>query len=88
MWIWRGALHCFALMQGEGLSPDVFTFVSTLMAIGIVDAGKEGREIHARIVRNHSLGTSNVIDTALVDMYAKCGFLSRAEEVFNEIPDA
>ena len=29
---------------------------------------------------------NHVVGNALVDMYAKCGFLTRAQEVFNDIP--
>ena len=75
------AFHCFAEMQREGLSPDRTTFLCILKACGTTKAIAKGKEIHYAIVKRGMLEKSTMLFTALVDMYAKCGVLSKAKEV-------
>jgi pentatricopeptide repeat protein len=44
-----------------------------------------GEEIHAEITKQGLLAKSVVLGTALVDMYAKCGAVSKAREVFDKL---
>ena len=73
-------------MQQEGINPDVVTFISILKGLGSIGASEMGRQIHAEIVNRRFLEGNSVLGTALVDMYAKCGLLPRAEQVFEELP--
>jgi pentatricopeptide repeat protein len=79
------ALHRFLQMQREGFDPDGITLTSVLKACGSTWAIETGKQIHDDIVRRGFLEQDFMLGTALVDMYAKCGMLDRAEEVFNKL---
>ncbi|KAG9439483.1 hypothetical protein H6P81_019648 [Aristolochia fimbriata] len=78
------ALQLFDGLQGSGLKPDVVTLVSVLKASANLGALDQGRHIHFYIEENKHLKEVNVIlGTALVDMYAKCGCIKEALDVFH-----
>jgi pentatricopeptide repeat protein len=81
------ALDCFGQMQGQGISPDVVTLVCVLKACGSSRAVEKGVEIHAELARKELVISNAVVGSALVDMYAKCGELSLARDVFEGLPD-
>lgn len=81
----KEALYCFEQMQEEGLSPDAMTFASCLKACGSIDAIGKGREMHLLITKE-GLEDGQFIGSALVSMYAKCGALFEAQEVFLKLP--
>eukprot|EP00250_Pteridium_aquilinum_P018842 c24218_g11_i1 orf=1-1419(-) len=76
------ALSCLKEMQVKGVSPNAITFVYGLKASGSLGAIDVGREIHVEVVRKGLLEKDNVVGNAIVNMYAKCGFLVKAQEVF------
>lgn len=78
------ALKCFEEMQRDGFSPDNITFTCILKACGSMGASEKGRDFHTHLVRERLLEKDYVLANALVDMYAKCGVLDRAQEVFDE----
>ncbi|KAH7292482.1 hypothetical protein KP509_29G070800 [Ceratopteris richardii] len=81
----ESALRCYKQMQFEGFSPDAVTFVCTLNACGSMKDSEKGEEIHAQVIKDSLLG--NVfVGNALLDMYAKCGLLTKAQRVFDELP--
>ena len=81
------AIHSFERMHCEGLSPNVITFVSILKACGDTGMIHKGEEVHTKIVCIDGLLEKDVLlGTALVDMYAKCGSLMKAQEVFDMLP--
>ena len=80
------SLDCFRKMQHEGIYPNVITFVCLLNACGSIGAINKGREIHDQIIDEGLLGKTIVLGNALVDMYAKCGALEKAQKVFDELP--
>jgi pentatricopeptide repeat protein len=75
------ALNCFEQMQTDGLPPNEVTFSCILKACGSIGAIDKGLRIHDAIVDSGFLQKSIVLATALVDMYAKCGMLARAQQV-------
>ncbi|KAH7307843.1 hypothetical protein KP509_22G079900 [Ceratopteris richardii] len=77
------AMEYFEQMRAEGISPNVVTFTSMLKACAAVGAIAKGEKIHDEISKEGLLGSSILLDTALVDMYAKCGVVSRAHKVLN-----
>ncbi|KAH7427119.1 hypothetical protein KP509_10G031200 [Ceratopteris richardii] len=79
------ALWCFERLQLQGLYPDAVTFVCSLKAAGCIGALDRGQEIHVEAERQGLLECNNVLGNALVDMYAKCGMLSMAQEVFSKL---
>ena len=75
-------LNCFEQMQFEGASPNLVTFLSCLKACSSIGAISQGEKIYSEIARVGLCETNHSIGNALVDMYAKCGLLPQAEEVF------
>lgn len=82
----KKALECFEQMQDGSISPDAITYVCGLKACGSINVPEKGQELHADIVRNGILPSNLFVGSALIDMYAKCDLLVKAQEVFNELP--
>eukprot|EP01018_Ginkgo_biloba_P000960 Gb_16410 [translate_table: standard] len=80
------AMNLFHQMQQMGVKPDHVTFSSILSACASVAAPEQGRQVHAHIIK--SVLVSNVfVGSALVHMYAKCGNIDDAQEIFNRMPE-
>jgi pentatricopeptide repeat protein len=79
------ALKCFDRMQLAGMPPNLVTFVCCLKACARIGASDRGAEIHA-MVETRGLLAKNPIGNTLVDMYAKCGLLGKAQQVFEKLP--
>ena len=77
------ALQCFERMHCETAMPNVVTLVCMLKASGSIGAINRGREIHSKIINGQLQGV--LVGNALVDMYAKCGIVEKAQTEFNEI---
>ena len=46
----------------------------------------KGTKIHSAIINRHGLLHKDIcIGSALVNVYARCGYLSKAQEVFDEL---
>ncbi|KAK9162235.1 hypothetical protein Syun_003137 [Stephania yunnanensis] len=76
------ALELFSQMETNGIEPDAVTLASVLPACGDLSALTLGRQIHEYVVRK-KLCPNLILENALVDMYAKCGCLRAAREVFD-----
>ncbi|KAH6559526.1 hypothetical protein KP509_1Z005100 [Ceratopteris richardii] len=81
------ALDCFQKMQLLGITPNAVTLVSGLKACGCICAIDKGREMHAEIERQGLMEGCEVLGNALISMYAKCGLVAFAKQVFDELPD-
>ncbi|CAN1135513.1 Pentatricopeptide repeat-containing protein At2g44880 [Linum perenne] len=80
------AVGLFRVMQcNTSLEPDKVTVVSILPAIADLGAVELGRWIHHYIQRK-KLDRSTKVCTSLVDMYAKCGEITKARKVFDQMP--
>ncbi|XP_057862804.2 pentatricopeptide repeat-containing protein At2g13600 [Cryptomeria japonica] len=79
------ALETFKQMRLAGVKPDSTTFASVLSACAKIKALEQGMDIHQRIIENGLL-SDVVVGNALIDMYAKCGRIQKAHELFDEIP--
>eukprot|EP01018_Ginkgo_biloba_P009794 Gb_07756 [translate_table: standard] len=78
------ALKVFYQMQLTGVKPNCSTFASVLPACANGAAIQQGKELHEDIIRSGYL--SNVfVSSALVDMYAKCGSIGNARQVFDNM---
>ncbi|KAI5080121.1 hypothetical protein GOP47_0005600 [Adiantum capillus-veneris] len=80
------ALGCFQRMQRDGLTPDAITYACTLKACGLMQDIDMGEKIHDEIVNQRLLEKNVVLGSALVDMFAKCGVLLKAQKVFDDLP--
>ncbi|KAH7447653.1 hypothetical protein KP509_01G115200 [Ceratopteris richardii] len=80
------ALHCFEQMQADGLSPNGVTFTCALKACSSIRNLRKGQEIHDQLVRACLLGEHLAATNALICMYAKCGAIQKARDVFDTMP--
>ncbi|KAK6144032.1 hypothetical protein DH2020_020852 [Rehmannia glutinosa] len=81
----KEALSLFHEMQAMKIDPDEVTMVSCLSACSQLGALDVGIWIH-RYIEKHNIFLNVVLGTALIDMYAKCGNITKALQVFHEIP--
>ncbi|XXG74529.1 hypothetical protein AAC387_Pa07g3228 [Persea americana] len=80
------ALKLFNEMMVGGMKPDVVILVSVLKGCAQLGALDQGRWIHIYVEKNRMGWERNVmLSTALIDMYAKCGCIDHALEVFNGV---
>lgn len=77
-------LDLFAKMQKDGLRPNVHIYSSALKACGSLASLKQGIDVHEQI-RKSGLEICIFLGSSLIDMYAKCGNLEAAREVFEEL---
>ncbi|XP_010262425.1 PREDICTED: putative pentatricopeptide repeat-containing protein At5g40405 [Nelumbo nucifera] len=77
----KEALDLFHLMQMDGAKVNEATMVSVLSACTHLGALDQGKWAHAYIERN-KLQMTVTLGTALIDMYSKCGNMSKAMDVF------
>ncbi|PWA35292.1 Pentatricopeptide repeat-containing protein [Artemisia annua] len=65
--------------------PNSITLMTVLPGCAALSALAKGKEIHAYAIRN-LLATDVAVGSALTDMYAKCGCLTLARNVFDSMP--
>ncbi|KAE8658458.1 calcium-transporting ATPase 4, plasma membrane-type isoform 1 [Hibiscus syriacus] len=75
------AVKLFRLMNRAGIKPDSLTITSVLPACARVPGHKQGKELHAYLLRN-GLDMNLIVQNALMDMYVKSGFIELASNVF------
>ncbi|MCO5599476.1 hypothetical protein L7F22_053580 [Adiantum nelumboides] len=76
------ALRMHECMLKDGLEPDAYTFLSLFKACGTISDLETGRKLHdAARIKGFTL--EMIVLTALLSMYAKCGALEEAEDVFS-----
>ncbi|CAN6439506.1 unnamed protein product [Victoria cruziana] len=80
------ALDMFERMVVSGVEPDEVTMVTLLTACAQAGNLETGRRLHSWIIES-KLKLGVVLQTALVDMYAKCGCLKISRQVFDEMPE-
>ncbi|XP_057842699.2 pentatricopeptide repeat-containing protein At2g13600 isoform X2 [Cryptomeria japonica] len=78
------ALTMFHRMQPTGVWPDQFTYPSILKVCAEIRDLEQGMDFHQSILERGFL-SDDVVANALVDMYAKCGNIYKAREVFEKI---
>jgi pentatricopeptide repeat protein len=81
------AEECYRQMQRDGVPPDAVTLACMLKVYGYMGRIKDGKEIHDESRRRGLVDGSVVLASALVDMYAKCGAVEKAQEIFDELVD-
>ncbi|KAK5775106.1 hypothetical protein PVK06_042973 [Gossypium arboreum] len=81
--MYKEALNLFQEMQIEGVQPDKVALASTLSACSYLGALDQGRWIHAYIDKI-GIVIDPILGCALTDMYAKCGDMEEALEVFKK----
>ncbi|KAH7296208.1 hypothetical protein KP509_26G013500 [Ceratopteris richardii] len=80
------AICFFELMQQNNIVPDAVSYSCALRACGTIGAAEKGLKLHQEVQKRRLLASNLVLGNALVDMYAKCGLLLKAKEVFCKLP--
>ncbi|KAH7447447.1 hypothetical protein KP509_01G107500 [Ceratopteris richardii] len=79
------AIELFGRSQVEGFTPNTFILSCVLKACGISKDIIAGSLVHLMVISN-SLEVDIAVGNALIDMYAKCGSILEAREVFDKLP--
>ncbi|OMP09144.1 hypothetical protein COLO4_05756 [Corchorus olitorius] len=80
---YKEALELFQRMLRSNIEPSDVTLLSILPACANLGALDIGKWIHAYIDKNFQNSTNISLWTSLIDMYAKCGAIEAAQQVFN-----
>ncbi|GER37264.1 pentatricopeptide repeat-containing family protein [Striga asiatica] len=83
---YREAVNLFTESLQTGSKPDSYTLVRALSACAQQGDLNSGRWIH-NCVAEMGMGSNVFVNTALVDMYSKCGDMVRARTLFDEMPE-
>ncbi|WCJ33479.1 Pentatricopeptide repeat (PPR) superfamily protein [Euphorbia peplus] len=75
------ALSMFREMQEEGIEPDEVSLVSAVSACAVAGALDIGSWVHA-YVKKKMVSVDLELNTSLINMYAKCGCIEKAREIF------
>ncbi|XP_061376273.1 pentatricopeptide repeat-containing protein At1g08070, chloroplastic-like [Gastrolobium bilobum] len=78
-------LDLFREMLSLGVRPDAPAIVSVLSAIANLGFVEEGKWLHTYIYNNKIERSCSFIGSALINMYAKCGQIDNAYNVFRSI---
>eukprot|EP01018_Ginkgo_biloba_P021054 Gb_39558 [translate_table: standard] len=77
-------LNLFLEMQQTGIMLDQFTFASVLGACANLAALEHGKKVHTHLIKT-GYETDVCVGNTLVDMYAKCGSMVDALQVFHKM---
>ncbi|KAL5547133.1 hypothetical protein UlMin_006820 [Ulmus minor] len=80
------ALDLFIQLQVEGQKPDSITIVTVIPAIADIKSLRIGKSIHGYVVRAGFESLVN-IETALIDMYSKCGSVGTSRLIFDRMTE-
>ncbi|KAE7998841.1 hypothetical protein FH972_003343 [Carpinus fangiana] len=80
---YKEALALFRLMLRSNIEPNDVTLLGVLPACASLGALDLGKWIHAYVDKNFQNITNSSLWTSLIDMYAKCGNIEAAEQVFD-----
>ncbi|KAH9318561.1 hypothetical protein KI387_020330 [Taxus chinensis] len=78
------ALTLFHQMQQTDLQPNQFAYSSVLSACAKLAALEQGMEIHKQVISS-GCATDVFLDCALIELYAKCGRVEKAHQLFEKM---
>ncbi|KAG8369257.1 hypothetical protein BUALT_Bualt15G0132700 [Buddleja alternifolia] len=78
------AVTCYLSMSRAPCNPDALTFSFFLKACARALAGTEAFQMHARVLKS-GCDADVLLQTTLLDAYAKCGDLDNARKLFDEM---
>ncbi|KAE8662172.1 Pentatricopeptide repeat-containing protein [Hibiscus syriacus] len=82
----EGAFELFHEIADAGVEVNAFTFTSLLSGASNIGAIGKGEQIHARLLKS-GFQSNQCVCNALISMYARCGHIEAAFQVFNEMGD-
>ncbi|GLT68319.1 hypothetical protein SLA2020_405650 [Shorea laevis] len=80
-----GAIRLFHEMVMAGVKPDRVAITSILHAFACSGSLENGKELHKYIIESN-MESDLSVSNALMDMYAKCGSMGDANDVFRRMP--
>ncbi|KAK7264958.1 hypothetical protein RJT34_32572 [Clitoria ternatea] len=83
--LYEEALALFELMLRSNVTPNDVTFLGILPVCACLGALDLGKWVHAYIDKNLKSTNNASLWTSLIDMYAKCGCIEVAEQVFGSM---
>ncbi|CAN4105345.1 unnamed protein product [Withania somnifera] len=78
------ALELFREMQMEGIKPNEVTIVCVLSACAQLGALELGKWVHS-YVEKHKIEVNQIVGSALVNMYSRCGDIDEAASLFEDL---
>uniref|UniRef100_A0A2P2NYA9 DYW domain-containing protein n=1 Tax=Rhizophora mucronata TaxID=61149 RepID=A0A2P2NYA9_RHIMU len=78
------AIKLFHEMRIEGVHPDQVVVASILIACAELTVIEFGKQVHTILLKS-GLDSSLSVNNSLVTMYAKCGIIADAKQVFNSM---
>ncbi|KAF7040792.1 hypothetical protein CFC21_050671 [Triticum aestivum] len=75
------AVKLFTQLRLSGLTPSEFTFVALVTVASTLASMSHGQQFHAQIIKEGADSDPHV-SNALIDMYAKCGFIEEGRRLF------
>ncbi|KAK1412660.1 hypothetical protein QVD17_34086 [Tagetes erecta] len=79
------AIDVFKLMQRENIEGDRVAILGLIQACANVEDTKLGLSVHGYTIRKHLIADDFVLQTSLIDMYAKTGNMELANKVFKSM---
>ncbi|MCL7040481.1 hypothetical protein MKW94_016504 [Papaver nudicaule] len=76
------ALDAFRRMKLEGIKPNSITIVCLLSACSLAGSLSLGKWVHLYSDSQGLVGSNQIVKSALVNMYSKCGDIKSAQQVF------
>ncbi|CAN6442862.1 unnamed protein product [Victoria cruziana] len=73
-------------MLDKGVEENEYTFATILKSFSSLSSLRQGRQVHARIVKS-GFGSDLLVQNALIDAYSKCGSIIDAQIVFVSMRD-
>lgn len=80
------ALHLFNHMRSLCLLPDSIILLAAIRACSVLASSHQARILHGVIIRC-SPESELVLDTAVLDLYVKCGSLAYSRKAFNKMKE-
>ncbi|XP_062092408.1 pentatricopeptide repeat-containing protein At2g33680-like isoform X2 [Humulus lupulus] len=78
------AFVTFSKMREEGFTPNQFTFSTVLDVSASLCLLDYGKQVHGLLCKA-GLDADKCTESALIDMYSKCGFITEARKIFESI---
>ncbi|KAF8397443.1 hypothetical protein HHK36_016360 [Tetracentron sinense] len=79
------ALNFFMQVESIGIRPNHYTYSIMLSVCGTTLAIKEGKQLHAHVLKMQYLPKA-AVGNALLTMYSKCGLMKEVEFLFERLP--
>lgn len=82
--LWSECTNVFTTTVCLGIVLDESSLVSMISSCARLGMYSVGRSLHCFLMRNF-MGLNVVVQTSIIDMYMKCGYLEKGLEIFDQI---